>query len=69
MLYAVASALAFAVAILNLTLGIEWITVGYGLNPFVSFPLALFFGVLSLNCALIVQADLMLWSHRRHYRR
>ena len=69
MLYFIAAVLSFAVAIINLIAGIDWITIGYGLNPFVAFPLALFFGSMSLFCSLIVQADLMHWNFTRKARK
>ena len=70
MLYFVAvGLLSFAVAILSLIAGIEWITIGYGLNPFLAFPLALFFGLMALHYALIVQADLMVWNFTRKARK
>jgi hypothetical protein len=29
-------------------LGVDWITIGYGLNPWLAFPLAVVFGVIAI---------------------
>lgn len=47
MLHLIAAALAFAVTVVCALMGVDWITLGYGLNPYIAFPVALGFSYLS----------------------
>lgn len=53
MLNVIASILCLFTTAMLAILGVDWITIGYGLNPWIAFPLAIAFAVVSISQAYI----------------
>lgn len=67
MLYFVASITSFAVCAVCAVLGLDYITIGYGLNPWLAFPISGVFGVLSISCMSVAILDYQGYRALRSY--
>ena len=61
MVNAIASVLAFTVFVASTLMGVDWLTIGYGLNPWIAFPIA----AIALYNSW-VQMSIAVWEHRNN---
>ena len=65
MLNLIASVFAFVTGAAFCVMGIDWITLGYGLNPYIAFPMASVFFALSLHQVIVGVEEIRLANEYR----